>query len=343
MMRALGAFVVLLIGCSDDNVYMKPSILFTDNKNLEEEYIKGVELESAIDSVVSPFSMICWEDKLVISEMGFNGIFHTLDLNTDEYEELFGTKGKERGELLFPSSLNIGDNGELQVYDPNSIKMLSYQYVNEENKYILDEEYKFENLQGVPNLFKVKNEILTTSTLNADYRLYVYDLNGDYKRSLGKLPITNESQPSRVLAEACYAWPRYYNGILVFGYYIAPFIQILNIETGDWFLIKGPEDFDFEYQIVPVPDSPYAVSEETRVGYIDVQISDNFIYALYNGRYQKDDGEFNVNTVYVFGRDGKPVKKLILDEGIIRFAVYKDNYIYGIKDGEEFRLYKYEI
>ena len=50
------------------------------------------------------------------------------------------------------------------------------------------------------------------------------------------------------------------------------------------------------------------------------------------------------NNIYIFNHQGKIMKKLILDRGIINFEIFEDRIIYGLTDGDKgTRLLKFEI
>jgi hypothetical protein len=88
---------------------------------------------------------------------------------------------------------------------------------------------------------------------------------------------------------------------------------------------------------VPTSDTSHiAFSGNSRSGYADVAATNDYVYAIYSGKYFRSKNYSFSNTVRVTSWDGKIHKKLVLDKDINRLTVTPDNSImYGIALSKE--------
>jgi hypothetical protein len=75
-----------------------------------------------------------------------------------------------------------------------------------------------------------------------------------------------------------------------------------------------PNNFGDTYQVTP--------DLKNSIGYIDVAVSDNYIYTLYTDKKMIDDnGNYSSNEILVFDWNGNPVRKYRLEEDAYYLAV----------------------
>ena len=64
---------------------------------------------------------------------------------------------------------------------------------------------------------------------------------------------------------------------------------------------------------------------ENRMGYWDIDVTEEYIYTLYSGRERTDPNQSTGNKVFVFDWEGNPIKQLNLDVEVSRIAVDQNN------------------
>ena len=73
----------------------------------------------------------------------------------------------------------------------------------------------------------------------------------------------------------------------------------------------------------------FAPDAQTRWGYFDLDSDESYIYALYSGKFVREENSRTGNVVHVFDWEGMPVCQINLDMRIIRIAVVK-NKLYAL-------------
>ncbi|MBN2833333.1 MAG: hypothetical protein JXR48_00045 [Candidatus Delongbacteria bacterium] len=127
------------------------------------------------------------------------------------------------------------------------------------------------------------------------------------------------------------------------------FFPILKIHSSDGELIKEVRYLNNQsFPDALVDDNP---SEEKRRSlercYAKIEVTDNYIYALYSGRKSGDvqSGLNDIsNVIHVWDWNGNPIKKIILNRDLFSFCVAKDDsYLICSSLNEPDFIYKYEL
>ena len=81
-----------------------------------------------------------------------------------------------------------------------------------------------------------------------------------------------------------------------------------------------------------------------RDAYYNPVAADDVFFVLFNGNFVDDENYTNrSNQIFVFDWNGKPLERLILDNGIISFTVNSQKRkIYGISDMPEYHIVEFE-
>lgn len=78
----------------------------------------------------------------------------------------------------------------------------------------------------------------------------------------------------------------------------------------------------------------FAPDAQTRWGYLDLESDASYIYALYSGKFVKEENSRTGNAVHVFDWNGMPVCQINLDMRIKRIAVVK-NKLYALYEDDD--------
>lgn len=120
-------------------------------------------------------------------------------------------------------------------------------------------------------------------------------------------------------------------------------LEIVNLVSGTPLIIKGPECFEPQYQVVTVGGGrALAHEEDERKGYVDVCCDDDYIYALYSGRFTNERNSSYGNIIRVFDWEGNYIANYMLDNEIISIDVVPvEQIIVGISS--EGTIIKYSL
>lgn len=334
--------LIIFFSCTSTPKSDFKDIIFS-KKNVTSINVASTEILNICDSIVSPNSVLCIGDYLVINEFGPNGSFHTVDLKNGKYLGVFGNNGRGPGEMSMPATLTKDDNDNLYIFDIQQQKVVQYDIDSLLNKKKFQNEFKLKNLNGALAAIILKSKVYSLNSRKSDYRIYVSDMKGKDIEGLGALPNNFKNFPKNTFAEGHPAKIQYSNNILALCYLTTPLIQIFNMENKQWTTIGGPEEFLSIFETNNKAGMALAYTDKSRSGYLDIKISKKYIYALYSGKHIFGTTDFNSKTIYVFELNGTPIKKINLDKGLISFDVYNDKYIYGINLGMKIRLLKFKI
>lgn len=109
-------------------------------------------------------------------------------------------------------------------------------------------------------------------------------------------------------------------------------LDVLEWEKSDFSVkrIGGICEFKPRLTIKDYMGTPnFAPDAQTRWGYLDLDSDESYIYALYSGKFVKEENSRTGNTVHVFDWDGMPICQINLDMRIKRIAVVK-NKLYAL-------------
>jgi hypothetical protein len=106
--------------------------------------------------------------------------------------------------------------------------------------------------------------------------------------------------------------------LIALGYRFSDILAILNTDGEILFIVQGPDDIN------QLPD----LSDDNQINcYAHIQVDENYIYMLYNGK-PSFDAQQNLNVpdrIFVFNWEGKPVASFMLEHPIPQFTLDKVN------------------
>lgn len=247
----------------------------------------------------------------------------------------FGKRGDGPGELINPGPI-ISHPVYLDVFDGSKMALLRYSVDDIILGDSLAKRTLFQtSLTGIISLVELQDSNYVASGVFQDGRLCLLDKNGNVSAYAGNYPVKEDSgdMPFHVLGVA-------YQSLMC----IQPggkrtalatrYGEILQIY--EWDLIKKTADeiccineFAPKLTTNEINGTPnFRPNNETKWGYLSIDATDKYIFALYSGRIQNEENAFHLgNEVHVFDWDGKPLYLLRLDCEGTSIAV-KDNRLF---------------
>jgi hypothetical protein len=277
-------------------------------------------------------------DCLIVLDYQLDSLFHRVDLAKNRYIGMFGTKGQGPDDFIHPSSLKILDDDRFTCYD------LSTDCLN------LIELCQVDDKVGISRMFKYA-KMLTFDVVPMSDRLFI--VNGETDGAMFALidkdgmvlslsdeyPHKDESEkniPARFRAMA-------YQGTLrgnskgYFAYAIRNAKQVHLYKMENNRIVKIGEVIEgyAHYEPNMASEGGYGVAHkgEYPKSYMDLAVTDKYVYALYSGRSFKEYklSCYECETIYVYDWAGKLVNTYRLDVPIVQFCIDEDeNMIYAI-------------
>jgi hypothetical protein len=199
-------------------------------------------------------------------------------------------------------------------------------------------------LSGIISMVKLSDEYYLASGIFPEGRLCLMDKEGNIHSYLGTYPIQGDAAkelPFHILGMAYQSLmckqdngnrvalaTRYAETMQIYEW--DPLTQTVN----DVRLISNSSPMFTTADINGTPN--FSPDKDTRWGYIDVDASDKYIYALYSGRLQSQDNMFYAgNQIHVFDWDGNAIYQLHLDDHEGTSLAVKGDKLFIITEDEE--------
>jgi len=302
-----------------------------------------------------PVGLLLVKNYLVVADIKSDSIIKLIDLNTNEIVKSFGHEGQGPDEFI---SVNIlpspKQDGSFWVYDVSTknLKKFSIDDILNDNFYpekIIHMSTKI----GSPFVLKITPDerILATGYFSEE-RIGVYDMNGNYIRSIGKVPVRFQKEFSRQHSHGFMGRVTFNeNKKLIFV--ATQYGSIVEKYSIDGKLLRtyiGPDLFFPEYDIVPAGESyTMTYNNKSRWGYFGIHYSSALdkIFLLYSGVYQfnKENVSPNYsNTIYVLDDNKEElVEKIKLDKRIGPMVLSEDcSEIFGISEDSKILKFNYK-
>lgn len=315
---------------------IKSSLIFVDEDFKVVNKLKGIELSKITDSLHFSANLIVIKDYLFVNEVESDKFLHAIEIPNDKYLGKFGNKGEEPGEILIPWRLSKSEEGALRIFDLTQKKVVEFNIDSLLNKKGHNKEYRFPTGTRPYSAIIHDDKLFYLDLNNVKHRVFEKKVNDTIIVGHGILPPQRELLLSDYNIANMYQASMYNNkDLFAFSYNSIPRVEIFDSKQDKWFSIIGPENY------IPL----YSEFNSRTLYNPTINISDKYIYTLYNGKEYKGDIKAELtNILYVFNHNGGLVKKLVLDRSIFTFDVYKDKFIYALTAEEEvFKILKFEL
>lgn len=322
--KFLAILLLVFISCKNNEFraeIAKGAIQFKDEDFKIQEKIQGEVLTDISDSLVFSGTLSINDDKLIIDEIKAERALHVIELPQEKYIGLFGDKGRGPGEVLSVWPIIDAPKGKVRMLDNRSHKIVEYSIDSLISNKAFNKEYSTGKIY-MDGATIIQDHVYSLNHNSKDNRIFITDFRGNVIGKEGDLPELNSVAKEKMPPDYYWADMDYKNDVLAISYRFLPVIQIFNLASQDWTTLSGPDS-----QINTKNYKDYTL-------YNNVQVTDKYIYALYNGKKFEGDDWQHTKTVYVFELNGDLLKKYKIDVGIKNFCIYKNETLYGLSDGK---------
>lgn len=279
-----------------------------------------------------PFRIHVQGDRAVVLDLhGTDYYFHAFDYPDFNYLSSFGKRGDSPEEML--SAENFRWNGNyLYTLDANKLELTKLGFALSTDSLLREEAVNLDKELLRPLDFVVcTDSTFIIPDYSGDSRFCQVSRDGKLLRKFGMIPSVNEDALKNARPALAQAWrsfidynPR--NSVLAAVTQLGEVLEIYNLKDSTHIVCIGPHG-EPEFQVSEGYGIPTGI-----MGFSDVQVTDNAIYAVFHGRTfkeiareaQKGQGLDGGQYIYVFSLTGEPLRKYVLD-----------HYIYGISVDEQ--------
>lgn len=299
-----------------------------DHAGLPTQELAGETLAEA-ETFALPTKVSVVAERLVVVDRYAEQPITWLDRTTGSVIGYFGLRGEGPGEFAAATSIvkDPADSSTLWVYDFGLARLTP---IDPNGSDLLGRpEFPTLTLRTPAPTLDVAwlpDGSLIATGFFSEGRLARFDRQGDLIGMVGSIPPTSVSAPPAVRQHAFHSVmalsPDYKRVVLASRY--AGLVEIYETHSWSQLSADSPFPFDPRFEVAESSHGPVmAGSPHTRLGYVDVAVTAERIYALFSGRtpagYQNraSFGEY----VHVFDWSGKFLNALKLDAEVIAIAL----------------------
>lgn len=262
----------------------------------------------------------------------------------------FAPKGNGPEEMLQALCMHVQSEDSIWVYDTHKREVSRWGYSSERDKVSLRESVCIEDkMTHSSNFAWGGDSLLFFTDRSGKNRVLKCNARGEVVERIGAIPTEKRVKESQkgTLAQAWNSFLSYnpQKQLLVAATQLGDVIEIYNLKDTTSLVLRGPMG-EPEFQTT---SEGHAVPVGI-MGYGDVQITDNYIYAVFHGRTFKeiakdiegtpDGGEY----IHVYAHDGTPVCRLVLDHAIYGIDVNEEEGVIWATDvNTEEQIVKYQL
>lgn len=312
----------------NENIFTFSENDFTNSDSLKAEFLTTIS-----DSLLFAGTLIANRDYLFINEIESDKYLHIIKLPQERYIGKFRNKGRGPGEVLHPWPFSISDEGLFCILDNSLKKMVEIEPDSLMKKNSFKKEFMLHSSATYDGFSIYKDKVYFLNRENRTARLFETNLDGTNLKQYGQLPRFDSDKNNKAISQIYWSDMEHKKNIFAISYRFIPLIQIFDKKKNKWIALVGPENF-----------MPTEKNYNKRTFYNMIKVSNNYIYALYNGRKFPSKHWQEGNVIYIFNYEGKFLRKFILNKGIVNFEVIDDRIIYGLTDGDiGTKLLKFKI
>ena len=285
-----------------------------------------------------PFRIKMDGDRAVVLDLhGFNHYFHLFHYPDFSYITSWGKSGNSPEEMLSPENMRW-DSGALWTLDANKSEISRFQF-GLEGLPIREKSIKLDkNIPRVLDFTLYGDSAFIIPDYSGENRFSIIDSRGNLIKKFGSIPTVNAKALIKSGPAFAQAWRSFIdynpcNGVLAAVTQLGEVLEIYNLRDSTSVVCRGPHG-EPKFQIEGGYGIPTGI-----MGFSDVQVTENAIYAVFHGRSFKelqqqprgeevDGGKY----IYLFSLTGEPLKKYELDHHIYGISVDEDKGIITATD-----------
>lgn len=337
-MKKISFLIIVIVlssithSCKENNLYVNKKIeYFTDNDfpeivNLKVEQIDDID----IDSIMFPSSFELVGDYIIIGDEKSENAFHVINIINNKYLGSYVNRGEGKGEVTVPWDISYINDNSFLINDIAQKKSLEC-YLDSDG-ITVSKEILVNQLGFSYSVFKSNDDLYYTNFTGGNKRVYKQNILTQNTKGYGSLlSVKGYENIEHLSAQLSASRMGHNDKTISFYYQEVPLIELFDIENNKWFSFVGPNNSLPDYKVMDNEGhTTIASGSESLIGYADIDVTDNYTYALYSGRKVGESFLPKGNSIYVFENNGSLIKKIQLDHDISRLEVYNDSIIYGL-------------
>lgn len=262
----------------------------------------------------------------------------------------FAQRGNGPQEVLQAISMDVFSEDSIWVYDTHKREVTRWGYSAGQEKVSLQECVHIKDkMTHSANCAWGGDSLFFFTDRSGVNRVLECNTRGEVTDRIGTIP-TGRQVDNNKLGTLAQAWNSYvsYNPnkrLLAVVTQLGDVVEVYNLQEGTNKVLRGPMG-EPEYQTTR---KGWAVPTGI-MGYSDVEVTDNYIYAVFHGRSFKDIAKNPEGTpdggeyIHVYSYEGAPVCRMILDRAIYGIDVDEENGIIWATDvNSEEQIVKYRL
>ena len=315
---------LLFISCGTKNKEYANNV-FPYSQFPQEKELKGevIELDTALFRY--PFRIRIEGDKAIVLDLhGSDYYGHLFQYPSFRYLSSFGRRGDSPLEMLSMENFRL-HNHTLWTLDANKSELTRLDFSSSGDSLLREETVALDEDILRPLDFAIYND---TTFVIPDYsgesRFLKVDCKGKLIEKIGTIPTTNKKALQEARPALAQAWRSFldynsHNSVLATVTQLGEVVEIYNLKDSTPVIRVGEYD-EPEFKVSDGYGIPTGI-----MGFSDVQVTDDAIYAVFHGTSFKDIARQSGRLpdggkyIYVFSLKGEPLCKYVLD-----------HYIYGI-------------
>lgn len=340
------AIVVLALccaACQKEIKYTEPEFPTYDTKTLT---TTNKRIVAELSQLSLPTDFVVTDSCVVVIDPTIDEFLYVFDKNNGQFIKKLIKRGRGPYEMISPSA-TIGRNANhIAVLDTKTKSTILYPIKNLKDNDDCNTQYVVvENSEALfSDQSKITNNIIIKRHIYDSLRFSLYDLKGQKYATYRSYPTVDKNAKlnTYALSYASQFAIKPDQTKLCEVSYLGAILEIINIDA------YGMQQDKILYISQPIFDvvnkgNWVSWNDDTNMGFLDIDVSENYIYALYVGGKGNEDKQFN--SVMIFDWSGNPIKKLVSDQYLMAIVVDQDDRgLYAIaKHNGEYSLCYYDL
>ena len=316
----------LFISCDHKHKEYAKGVLFYSGFPHERELIgEVIELDTAL--LRYPFRIRIEGDRAIVMDLhGLDHYGHLFQYPSFQYLSSFGKRGDSPTEMLSMENFRLQDRG-VWTLDANKSELTRLDFSSSGDSLLRDEAVTLDEDILRPLDFAIYNDsMFIIPDYSGENRLCWLNDDGELVKKIGAIPSINNQALRKARPALAQAWRSFidynsHNGVLAMVTQLGEVLEVYNLKDSTE-VIRIGENGEPKFKIFEGYGIPSGI-----MGFSDVQVTDNAIYAVFHGTTFKEIVKHNGHLpdggkyIYVFSLKGEPLYKYVLDHYVYGFWV----------------------
>jgi hypothetical protein len=267
---------------------------------------RSVKIDRIDSTFLCPFGMTAFNNHLLLTGEYENNLIHIYD--PVEMKTIFSGFKTGRGpdEMLDASSAQITQNDHIWIYDFITRQFNQFIYISDSLK--PKGKIKTDHRIMSPHFISDSALIALNTFESSKGWVSMFDKNGDYVKSLVEFPVNKDVLPDPIFTESYQGKllinPDRRNFVVACRY--SDRLSIYDVKGNHISTFRSDRPFEPIMIVEQTPDSYNMLqTEDTKIGFPEIAVSNDFIFALFSGKSRKTANPATSNRVYQLTWTGK--------------------------------------